>query len=111
MRPSGITKRSRKSRSGSTQSRATLSSRDVTEADDIGRTSQSKPSDTSDHGARDLKSKFFNKPSISLFLKRRQLLVCGRARAFLLRILWKSRLTAKVYPFKLKTSSATLSRS
>src|SRR3981081_1628412 len=86
MRPSGITKRSRKSRSGSTQSRATLSSRDVTEADDIGRTSQSKPSDTSDHGARDLKSKFFNKPSISLFLKRRQLLVCGRARAFLLRI-------------------------
>src|SRR6266851_8617387 len=86
MRPSGITKRSRKPRSGSTQSRATHSSRDVMEADDIGRTFRSKPSDMSDHGARDLKSRFSNKPSISLFPKQRQLLVCGRARAFLLRI-------------------------
>src|SRR5258707_1768818 len=114
--PSGIIKRPRKSRSGSTQSRATHSSRDVMgadvmEADDIGRTSGSRPNDMPDHGARVFKCKLSNKPSISLFPKQRQLLVCGRARAFLLTIPWKSRLTAKIYPFKLKISSATLSRS
>src|SRR5580692_6595623 len=107
MMPSGMKKRSRKPRSGSVASRSTQAARAISEMADIVRGSLSHSGDVLDHPVRLVRGEFNTKSqACGRPRKRRQLPAFGcRGIRRPFRSARKSRLTAKVYPFRFKVLS------